>query len=224
MGIRLPHWPRSSARGQAGKGGGVMQKKDKGNAVNVARLENDPISCSKDNIDFPRLDSNGILQFTHLKVAEGDVRQELVSLIDAYRQQGMPEGDKLEFLPIDADSPGTNLLFSFGNIRVKVTVSPWQPIPDIPIQKLTQKIHEINSESCCAEEVAQSLERRGCRTLLTSRNPRELVKDMRDGLERGNKLTWDLVEQLEDVRNWANSIPDSATITLEWWAIAKEAE
>jgi hypothetical protein len=82
-------------------------------------------------------------------------------------------------------------------VCIQVTVLDWQPRSKVSVQSITSDIKRINRASC--------------------------TNDLAQSISRGRALTADLVLELANPFNWATSIPDKATIVVEWWAIVKEA-
>jgi hypothetical protein len=186
-----------------------MGAKRKGSVDGAARLKNK--NLFSENTTEVEYNSSGILRPLDPVVITGTFRKRLVDYLNDCRQRGLPGGHTLTYCT-SVFSADTDLILDSGQLCFQFALCNWRPLPRISVQTLVDEINEINNSAYSADRVAEALERRGGRTLLTAANPVELLKDMRSGLERGNRLAHKLVARLEDPRNWVNSVPDNLLI------------
>jgi hypothetical protein len=154
-----------------------------------------PMSCSKN--------TTGRMKPLQKVIAAGEFRDWLVDHIETSWDE-MDQG-VCTLLDNVAGEDRHNTVFLFRThareinapVCIQVTVLDWQPLTKFSVQSLRTNIKRINHASCTI--------------------------DLAQAISQGRELTADLVLELADPFNWVCSIPDSATITVEWWAIVKEA-
>ena len=171
-------------------------------------------ACSEKNKSLPEV-SMGLVPPQTQVIATGEFRRELLTMISILQETpGFEDGVRIVST---ADGPDTVFIFGVETpdrtaaLGLEVTVDDWRPMSSIPALCLFDGLLEVG----CIAESAKSLARRstrGGRTILTSRDPSRLVRDLKDIHEMLGKLA----DRIQNQNNW-QPIPENKVVSVSWW-------
>jgi hypothetical protein len=98
-------------------------------------------------------------------------------------------------------------------VVLEITLHDWHPRSSIPVLDLCSELFDLEVSADGALASARLSTRHG-KTILTSREPRQLLQDLRDLKAATSRL----FDQIEDQANWL-PIPDDVIVSVKWFAV-----
>ncbi|HEY0281054.1 MAG TPA: hypothetical protein VGC27_00320 [Rhizomicrobium sp.] len=168
---------------------------------------------SSNPIRVPNFTSTGVVKEGEVVSFVGDACKDIVDFFNFCREHGLPEGCSLE-LDESEDDDDTELTLTIGRVRMQLSLGGYRPVACIDAHSWRSRARDIFEHGTeTIDSVADELAtRRQARTLLTARDLPEDARTMKRESDAVAETMCDLMDVLDDPRNWRDAIPSDVLI------------